>query len=341
MPKAFPRGRICWNELMTTDPKAAMAFYKPLVGWGTEEWEGDSSYVMWTAGGTPVGGLMALPDEARQMGTPPTWVMYVAVPDVDASLRQAVGLGARAYVQPKDIPTMGRFAVLGDPQGATFALFSSTTGVPGHDGPPKPGEFSWHELTATDWQAAWDFYEELFGWEKMDAMDMGAMGMYQTFGRAGEMIGGMFNKPPEMPGPPSWLCYAMVPSADKSAETVPRLGGKVLNGPMDVPGGSRITQCMDPQGAAFAVQSNAPEVEAASKPKRSAEKAAKKLAKNPATKEAKAAKKIEKAAKKAAKKAVKATKKAAKKAKKALKKAAKKARKAAKKARRKTAPPGR
>ena len=68
MPKAFPRGRICWNELMTTDPKAAMAFYKTVVGWGTEEWEGDSSYAMWTAGDTPVGGLMALPDEARTDG---------------------------------------------------------------------------------------------------------------------------------------------------------------------------------------------------------------------------------------------------------------------------------
>jgi len=340
MPKAFPRGRICWDELMTTDPKAATAFYKAIVGWGTQESGGGSSYVMWTAGGTPVGGLMALPDEARMMGTPPSWVMYVAVPDVDASLRQAVSLGARAYVQPQSIPTMGRFAVLGDPQGATFALFSSTTGVPGHDGPSKPGEFSWHELAATDWRAAWDFYEHLFGWVKMDAMDMGPAGTYQMFGRAGKMLGAMYDKPPEMTGPPNWLCYALVPNADSAATVVQRLGGKVMNGPMDIPGG-RIAQCMDAQGATFALHSNAPQAEAAPKPKRRAEKAVKTLAKQPARKEAKAARKGEKAAKKAAKKAMKAAKKAAKKARKAIKKAAKKARKAAKKARRKAAPRGR
>jgi uncharacterized protein len=309
MPKTFPRGRICWNELMTTDPKAAQAFYKATVGWGTQAWGGDSAYVMWTARGTPVGGLMSLRNEAKQMGTPPSWLMYVAVADVDASVRQAVSLGARAHVQPQDIPTMGRFAVLGDPQGATFGVFSSTTGIPGHDGPSKPGEFSWHELATTNQRVAWGFYEQLFGWVKMDAMDMGPVGTYQMFGRAGQMLGAMYDKPLEMPAS-NWLVYALVPSADSAAAVVQRLGGKVLNGPMDIPGGGRIAQCMDPQGAAFALHSNAAPAKAASKPKRSAKKPAKK-----------AVKKAKKAAKKAAKKNKKATKKAAKKARKAAKKA--------------------
>jgi len=286
MPKTFPRGRICWHELMTTDPKPAMAFYKPLVGWGTQPWPDDPSYVMWTARGTPIGGLMMLPDDAKRMGTPPSWVMYVAVPDVDASLRQATALGARAYVQPKDIPTVGRFAVLGDPQGATVALFSSTTEIPGHDGPAQPGEFSWHDLAASDWRAAWAFYEQLFGWVKMDAMDS-PMGTYQMFGRAGQMLGGMYTKPREMPVPPHWLCYALVPSADSAAAIVRRLGGKVVRGPDEVPGGSRIAQCVDPQGAAFAVHSRAPQAKAAPKPQRAAKQLAKKQAtkaRKPATK---------------------------------------------------------
>lgn len=300
MAKTFPRGRICWNELMTTDPKAATAFYKAVVGWGTQAWEGDSSYLMWTARGTPVGGLMALPEDAKRMGTPPSWVMYVAVPDVDASVRQAVSLGARAYVQPQDIPTMGRFAVLGDPQGATFALFSATGEIPGHDGPAKPGEFSWHELAARDWRAAWGFYEQLFGWVKMDAMDMGPVGTYQMFGRAGQMLGGIYNKPREMPAPPHWLCYALVPSADSAAAVVQRLGGKVMNGPMDIPGGGRIAQCMDPQGAAFAVHANAAQAKAAPKQSRSAKKPGKKPAK---AKKATKAKKARKPAKKAKRRA--------------------------------------
>lgn len=324
MPKAFPRGRICWNELMTTDPKAAKAFYKGVVGWGTQAWEQDSSYLMWTTGRTPIGGLMTLPDEAKQMGTPPTWLMYVAVPDVDASVRQAESLGARPHVEPQDIPNMGRFAVLADPQGATFGVFSATGEIPGHDGQPKPGEFSWHELAASDARAAWGLYEELFGWEKMDAMDMGELGTYQTFGRAGVMLGGMYDKPPEMPMPPHWLCYAFVPDADKTAKVVERLGGKILNGPMDIPGGGRIAQCLDPQGAAFAVHSNESKEKVKPKVKRSAKKAAEKAKK--------AVKKATKAAKKDAKKAAKAAKKIAKKAAKAAKKEAKKAKKAAKKA---------
>jgi uncharacterized protein len=225
------------------------------------------------------------------MGTPPNWVMYVAVPDVDASVRQAVSLGARAYVQPQDIATMGRFAVLGDPQGATFALFSSKTEVPGHDGPAKPGEFSWHELAASDWRAAWGFYEQLFGWAKMDAMEMSPVGTYQMFGRAGQMLGGMYNKPREMAAPPHWLCYALVPSADRAAALVQRLGGKVLNGPMDIPGGGRIAQCTDPQGAAFAVHANASQAKAAPKPSRGAKKPAKKAAKAKKTTKARKARK--------------------------------------------------
>src|ERR1700694_4666118 len=68
MPKTFPRGRICWTELTTTDPKAAQPFYKATVGWGTQPWDMDPSYVMWTARGTPVGGLLGVSDGDRRMG---------------------------------------------------------------------------------------------------------------------------------------------------------------------------------------------------------------------------------------------------------------------------------
>src|SRR5437899_2250358 len=115
MPTTFSRGRICWHELLTTDPQAARAYYPKVVGWGTQAWDQDPSYMMWTANGTPVGGLMALPEPARQMGAPSNWLMHVAVPDVDATVRLANGLGAQTYVPPRDIPTVGRFAVLADP----------------------------------------------------------------------------------------------------------------------------------------------------------------------------------------------------------------------------------
>jgi predicted enzyme related to lactoylglutathione lyase len=120
---------------------------------------------------------------------------------------------------------------------------------------PNIGGFSWHELATPDYAAAFRFYQALFGWEKVAEHDMGPMGMYFIFGRNGTQLGGMFNKPADMPFPPNWLQYIQVDSADSAVERVKANGGKVLNGPMDVPGGDRIAQCLDPQGGAFAVHS--------------------------------------------------------------------------------------
>jgi predicted enzyme related to lactoylglutathione lyase len=116
-------------------------------------------------------------------------------------------------------------------------------------------EFSWHELATTDHSAAFEFYQALFGWNKTESMDMGPMGIYQMYGRGEMTLGGMFNKSEDMPGPSAWLLYIEVEDVDHTARKVQELGGKILNGPMEVPGGGRIAQCMDPQGAAFAIHS--------------------------------------------------------------------------------------
>ena len=197
---------------------------------------------------------MALPDEAKQMGAPPHWLGYVGTPDVAATAKQAAGLGGKVLVQPQEIPTVGTFAVLQDPQGAVLAAFAPAQGPM-----DLMGQVAWHELLTTDYEAAFDFYNALFGWNKTEAMDMGEMGVYQMYGLGDVTLGGMMNKTADMnmPGPPSWLHYMTVPSADAAAEKVAALGGKVGHGPMDVPGGGRIAQCFDPQGAAFAVHSTA------------------------------------------------------------------------------------
>src|SRR5213078_689693 len=155
MPEAFPRGRFIWHELMTTDPDSAVPFYKKVVGWNVQSWEPDPTYRLWTMGDSPMGGLMPLPEHAQRMGTPPYWLPYVAVPDVDATVRQATSLGARTYVEPRDIP-VGRFAVLADPQGATFALYKPAVGQPPTSDDAGLADFSWHELATTNWRAAWD-----------------------------------------------------------------------------------------------------------------------------------------------------------------------------------------
>jgi predicted enzyme related to lactoylglutathione lyase len=161
---------------------------------------------------------------------------------------------------------IGKFAVLSDPQGAVFAILQAERQPTRREAPPRPGEFSWHELMTTDREAAWDFYQALFGWEKTDSMDMGGGNRYQMFGWSGMSVGGMFNKAADMPFPPSWVSYAMVPNADAAARRVTAAGGQVLMGPMDVPGGDRIAVCLDPQGAAFAVHSTAQVVQATPAP---------------------------------------------------------------------------
>lgn len=244
-------GRFVWYELLTTDPAAAPDFYRGVIGWGTKAWEGAGEpYTMWTNGEQPIGGMMQLPQEAVQAGAPPHWLAYVGVADVDAIAARATALGGCVLVAPRDIPGAGRFAVLQDPQGATIAVYHSEQAWE----PPAEvpvGGVSWHELATSDHQAALSFYADLFGWEPMEAHDMGQLGVYQIFGHGGRPLGGMFAAPPGMPT--SWLCYLQTDGIDRAVERVAVHGGQVLNGPMEVPGGSWIAQCQDPQGAMFAL----------------------------------------------------------------------------------------
>ena len=108
-------------------------------------------------------------------------------------------------------------------------------------------------LIARDWRSLARFYQELFGWERGEAHDMGPMGVYQIFARAGKQLGGMYNKPASMSVPPHWLTYISVADIRAAAEAVKAAGGTVVNGPMEVPGGDWILQALDPQGAAFAL----------------------------------------------------------------------------------------
>jgi len=250
-------GRFVWYDLMTEDPEAAQGFYTKLVGWGTQQWEGSQPYTMWTNENAPVGGVMQLPEEAKQGGAPSHWLAYVGTDDVAATTARAEELGAKVLVPPTEIPNAGTFAVLQDPQGAVFAAYTPPEGMPVSDEEPKQGEFSWHELATSDHGAAFDFYSKLFGWRETESMDMGEMGVYQMYGQTERSLGGMFNKPPEMPVP-FWLYYIKVPDVEQSVKQVEEMGGQVVNGPMEVPGGDKVAQCVDPQGAMFAIHSSPP-----------------------------------------------------------------------------------
>ena len=251
MTDSSSRGRFVWFDLITPAPETVLEFYKGVTGWGTTVWDGPMPYTMWTNAGTPLGGVMRAPSGTKM---PPHWLAYISTPEVDRTVQQAVDLGARTIEPPTDIPTVGRFAILADPQGAVFAGFTPQPSQPRTEAAgPAIGEFSWHELVTHDYPAAFRFYERLFGWEKGTAMDMGEAGIYQMFSRGGAPMGGMYNAPPEAPMPPAWVHYIRIPDVHRAAETVTRLGGRVTSGPMEVPGGDWIATCTDPEGAMFAV----------------------------------------------------------------------------------------
>jgi predicted enzyme related to lactoylglutathione lyase len=250
MSNADPRGKFVWHELLSGDAAAATAFYTKVVPWKSQPWEQDSSYSMWVAKNGPVGGI------AKLDGTmPPHWLPYVAVPDIDATVEMAKDLGGRVLKDKTDLPNGGSYAVLADPQGAEFAIYQAGAETGGNgSATPDAGEFSWHELATTDAKAAMEFYTKLLGWEVGPVHDMGeaAGGNYHLFLQGGNQYGGMYVSDSSGMGP-SWLCYISVEDVGKATTAAKNAGGRVMNGPMEVPGGSWVAQVLDAEGAPFAV----------------------------------------------------------------------------------------
>lgn len=291
MPEPIARGRFVWHELLTTDLNAAKAFYSKTLGWTTQAYPNNPDYHIWSSGARQVGGLMLLPVEARSRGAGPHWMTYISTPDVDSTTKQAEQLGGLVLMPPQDIPTVGRFAVLKDPQTAVFTVFNPMGPADAQEPAPGIGGWSWHELITSDWRAAWRFYQALFGWELMQSMDMGEAGTYEMFGRKGTMLGGMYRIPPGT-GVPHWLPYTQVPNADSVAALVPGAGGSVFMKPLEVPGGDRVAGFSDPQGARLAVHALAAKAsETPKRPKAKKKKAAKKKAAKPKAAKKKPAKK--------------------------------------------------
>lgn len=252
MADASVLGRVLWYELLTTGVDDAIAFYSKIIGWTTTPFAGSPQpYHLWMRGDhAPVGGVMAIPPG---MNFPPHWGMFVGVPRLEDGVARVVALGGSTLSDVIDIPTVGRMRTMKDPQGALFSLYEPAAVAPESDAQPGLGDVAWHELFTSDANAALAFYTDLFGWKGAGSMDMGAMGPYHMFGRAVPM-GGIMNKPAEMSQAPAfWGFYFRVPDVHAGADRVKTHGGQVLNGPMQVPGGDWVVNCLDPQGAAFSL----------------------------------------------------------------------------------------
>ena len=243
-------GLPCWYELMTTDLDAAQGFYGALMGWTvTDAGMPGFDYRLAAAAGTMVAGMMGPGDS----GMPPFWMIYFAADDCDATAAAAQAAGGAVYKAPADIPGTGRFAILGDPQGAAFGILQPLPGgAGGAFDQRKPGHGNWNELMTADPVAAMAFYGTLFGWTEARQFDMGPAGAYRLIGHKGIEIGGIFGLMPGL-ARSHWRPYFGLPSASAAVAQITATGGKLIRGPDEVPGGAFTVQATDPQGAAFAV----------------------------------------------------------------------------------------
>jgi uncharacterized protein len=245
----YSPGTFCWSELATSDQDGAKAFYSKLLGWQADDRPvGDGAYYsMQLIDGKPVAAIAPQPQQQREAGVPPLWNSYVSVADADAVAERAEELGGAVHAPPFDVMTVGRMAVIQDPQGAYFMLWQARDHI-GASLVNAPGALVWNELQSPDLDESAAFYSELFGWKVEQAEGMQEAYLSIKNGTANN--GGMRALTP--PSPPSWLTYFGVHDIDAALATVDELGGSKLAGPIDIQI-AKLAVVADPQGAVFAL----------------------------------------------------------------------------------------
>jgi uncharacterized protein len=252
-PMPMPEGFPIWFELNAADQDAAQAFYEAVAGWrvAPSPRPEHGGYRIAEATGTPVAGIRRpLPEAPGHPG----WAVYLGTRDVDAAAARVADLGGHVRFGPVDIPHVGRFAMVSDPQGVVFALMRATTPSETRAFGPVPlgtertlGHGVWIELATPDPAAALAFYGALFGWEKLGAMPMGEMGEYAFVGR-GDLRPGAVMASGATGAPARWTWFVHVADIDAALAAVRASGGAVLRGPDPIPGGSYAAHIADPAG---------------------------------------------------------------------------------------------
>jgi len=258
-----PVGSFIWYELMTSDADAAAKFYGSVIGWSigahSDSSPGGKDYRMiGRSDGGFEGGVLALTADMVSHGARPTWLGYLHVNDVDASVRAITADGGKLLMPAMDLP-VGKIAMVADPMGAAFYVMKP---IPPANKPNARSDVfdptatqrvNWNELASTDLARAKAFYAKHFGFEFKETMNMGVMGDYCFITHDGvPRIGAVMEAPKDAPVH-AWLFYFGVNSIAAVKEAIEAGGGKILNGPHEVPGGQWIIIATDPQGAAFGV----------------------------------------------------------------------------------------
>lgn len=251
-----PTGSFIWYELVTGDADAAAAFYGNVVGWtlGANEMPqaGMDYRMIERSDGGYAGGVLTLTDEMIGGGAKPGWLGYIYVADVDTAAAAIEADGGVVQMQPITLEGVGRFAMVADPQGATFYLMTPDSADDEAGSTvftvDKPQTVRWNELVTPDDDAAVAFYGQHFGWGQEGAMPMGPMGDYRFLQSGETTIGAVMREGENMPQP-GWSFYFGVEDIDRAARAVSDGGGRTLGEPQQIPGGEFSLHALDPQGA--------------------------------------------------------------------------------------------
>ena len=236
---AYMHGHFVWFELVNPTIDKATAFYSEVVGWSVQTMNmGAMDYTMLAIGEAMQCGVT----NPQMEGVPAQWTSYLSVDDVDAKAAAVVAAGGSILVPAMDIPNIGRFCLVADPEGATFNLFKGAT-----DDDKPPAGFHWMELWSRDAAKAVGFYQSVFGFG-VETMEM-PTGTYFML-KAGEaMIGGVMNSMTEK-APPMWLPYLQADDCDAATARATAMGAQVHLPPHEVPGIGKFSIVGDNSGAA-------------------------------------------------------------------------------------------
>ena len=246
-------GTPIWFELTTADQDRAQGFYQDVAGWTVAAVPGQElgGYRLANAAdGQGVAGIASPPPgKAGNLG----WTMYLSASDPDAKANEITAAGGAIHFGPIDIPGIGRFASCADPQGVAFNIMrgesrKGSTAFKPMAGGAGDGHATWVELATPDPDGALAFYGPLFGWTKLGSMPMGAMGDYVFFGKSENDRPGAIMSSKTTGTQPQWKTYFQVADIDATVANVKADGGKLLQGPDEIPGGSFSINIADGEG---------------------------------------------------------------------------------------------
>ena len=243
---SHPHGTPSWVDLGTPDVDKAATFYSALFGWEVEEAgpvEETGGYRMARLQGKAVAGLGPAQDPG-----PPRWTTYVTVDDCDKTVAAAKEAGGQVFLEPMDVLTAGRMAVIADPEGAVFSVWQPNEHI-GAELVNEPGTLCWNELNTRQLDAAKAFYGSVFGW------DFAESGGYTSVVLNGRHVGGILPLTADMPAdiPPQWLTYFAVADHDASLAKLKELGGASMVEAMPIEGVGICSIVGDDQGAVFSI----------------------------------------------------------------------------------------